>query len=370
MKLERSFAFGALLLTGVFACSHAAAAPEEAIRADGRAPDGGASDDAAAAELSGLIGSLDLGDPNARHEASEATEKLGERATAALIRAAHSPSRDVARWAAGELETLGRKVPGDAVQTKSNQVLADVLLAYGDTRDADALAAVLSFVNSDRTEVRDAARRAVLAYGDAALPKLREAYTNLVGHPPPDAWTATDVARELFASDDRFRLQDLYALMEEGLADEAASRHDEAVAAFETVLARQPLFERRVEMVAAFVLAAQSKEDTDPAAAAAYYRTAERLSPEGPRAGQARSGLLYLEGEKLLVRGITDESLFQRAGKEDPGNLKAHAELARIELRKADRDLKVRRYAEGGLAAAALFAGLALLPRRKRAAKD
>jgi len=85
LKLERSFAFGALLLTGVFACSHAAAAPEEAIRADGRAPDSGASDDAAAAELSGLIGSLDLGDPNARHEASEATEKLGERATAALM---------------------------------------------------------------------------------------------------------------------------------------------------------------------------------------------------------------------------------------------------------------------------------------------
>jgi hypothetical protein len=352
---------------GVFASAKAAAVPEDSIRADGGAADTGPSD--AATDLRGLIESLDLRDPNARHKASEAAEELGERATATLIRAAHGPSREVARWATGELETLGRKVPGDAVQTKSKQVLAGVLLAYGDTRDADALAAVLSFVNSDRTEVRDAARRAVLAYGDAALPKLREAYTNLVGHPPPDAWAAADVARELFASDDRFRLQDVYALMDEGLADEAASRHDEAVTAFQNVLARQPLFERRVEMVTAFVLDAQSKEDTDPAAAEAYYRTAERLSPEGPRASQARSGLLYLEGEKLLARGIADESLFQRAGNEDPGNLKAHAELARIESRKADRDLKVRRYAEGGLGAAAIFAGLALLPRRKRVRK-
>jgi hypothetical protein len=364
LRLPCPLAVVALFSIRVFASSKAAAGSEDSIRADGGAADTGSND--ATADLSGLIGSLDLRDANARRTASEAAERLGEHATPTLIRAAHSPSREVARWAAGELETLGRKIPGDAVQTKSNQVLAGVLLAYGDTRDADALGAVLSFVNSDRTEVRDAARRAVLAYGDAALPKLREAYTNLMGRPPPDAWIAADLARELFASDDGFRQKDVYALMDEGLADEAASRHEEAVTAFEKVLARQPLFERRVEMVTAFVLAAQSKEDNDEAEAEAYYRIAERLSPGGPRAGQARSGLLYLEGEKLLARGITDESLFQRAGNEDPGNLKAHAELARIESRKADRDLKVRHYAEGGLAAAALFAGLALLPRPKR----
>jgi hypothetical protein len=154
--------------------------------------------------------------------------------------------------------------------------------------------------------------------------------------------------------------------MTEGLANEAASQHEAAVSDFERVLARQPLFERRAEMVTAFVLAAQSKEDTDRAGAAAYYRTAERLSPDGPRSGQARSALLYLEGEDLLAHGITDEHLFQLASTLDPGNLKAHAEVARIQAHTADGELKVRRYIEGGLATAALFAGLALFPYRSR----
>lgn len=346
---------GALVGTG------APTASGDSIRAHGE----GESEGPTPAEWSTLLAALDTRDPDARRKTSEVAEKLGERATAALIRAEHGPRSDVARWAAGELETLGRKVPGDAVQTKSSQVLSDVLQAYGDTRDADALSAVLSFVNADRAEVRDAARRAVLAYGDAALAKLREAYTNLVGHPPPDAWAAADLARELFASDDRSRLRDVYALMSAGLADEAGSQHEAAVAHFEKVLARQPLFERRAEMVTAFVLAAQSKEDTEPHAAAAYYRIAERLAPDGPRAGQAHSALLYLEGEDLLARGITDERLFQLAAIDDPGNVKAHAALARIESQRAERERKVRHYAEGGLVAAALFAGLALIPRKR-----
>jgi hypothetical protein len=360
LKVPRFFGLGSLLLLGALARAGAAAEPEDAI-----GPDGGVSHAGAAtpADLNRLLGAFERSsDSGLPLRASELVQSLGERATAPLIRAAKGPSRRVARWATGELETLGRKVPGDAVQTRSSQVLADVLRAYGDTRDADALPAVLSFVNSDRDEVRDAARQAVLTYQNAALAKLREAYANLLGHPAPDAWLATDVARELFATDDRFRLQDVYALMNSGLAEEAASDHVAATSDFEKVLARKPLFERRAEMVPAFVLAAQSKEDADPAAAAAYYRTAQRLSPEGPRASQARSALLYLEGEDLLGRGIVDESLFRLATTYDPGNLKAHAELARIEARSNERKLRLRRYAEGGATAAVLFGALALVP--------
>ncbi len=363
-KLPRVLALLPLLMLAAPARSSAAAAPEDTLGLDEGALEGGA-EDATPEGFRRLLGTLDTHDLAARLRASEAAQRLGERAAPTLIRAAHGSSRDLARWATGELEAIGRKVPGDAVQTKSTQVLSEVLHAYGDTRDADALPAVLSFVNSDRTEVRDAAREAVLAYQDAALAKLREAYANLAGRPPPDAWTAADVAKELFATDDRFRLQDVYDLMDSGLREEAAGHPDVAAFHFAEVLARQPLFERRAEMVTAFVLAAQSKEDTDPAAAAADYRTAQRLSPDGPRAGQVRSALLYLEGEELLRRGIADEKLFRLASDEDPGNLKAHAELARIEARGAEHELRLRRYAEGGVAAAALFLGLALVPQRR-----
>ena len=67
------------------------------------------------------------------------------------------------RWATSELELLGTRTPGDAVQTKSKEVLADVLTAYGTVRDADALSVVLSFVNADRRLVPAAARDAPTA---------------------------------------------------------------------------------------------------------------------------------------------------------------------------------------------------------------
>jgi tetratricopeptide (TPR) repeat protein len=299
-------------------------------------------------------------------EIARELQDLGERATAALILTSHDPARDVARFASSELEALGKKVPGDAVQTKSNQVLADVLEAYGATRDMDALGAVLSFVNSARAQVRDAARRSVLGYGDTALPKLREAYTNLAGSPPPDAWSAADVARDLFAKDDRTRLEDVYALMDRGLAAEGEGKHEEAVESFQRVLARQPLFERRAEMVPAFVLLAQSKEDADRQAAEELLRVAARLSPDGPRAQQVASALDYLEGEDLLSRGIEDARLFRRAAQEDPGNVKAHDELARIAMAESRRSLTLERYTEacGGLAA--VVCGVVLIAGRSR----
>jgi tetratricopeptide (TPR) repeat protein len=301
-----------------------------------------------------------------RPEVARQVERLGDKASAALILSAHDPARDLARWATSELEALGKRVPGDAVQTKSNQVLADVLDAYGTTRDADALSAVLSFANADRPQIRDAARRATLAYGDLALPKLREAYASLAGSTPPPAWSAAELSRELFALDDRLRLQDVHALMEQGLADEAQGRHEEAVATFEKVLARQPLFERRAEMVPAFVLYAQSKEESDRPSAEAYYRVARRLAPDGPRASQVESALDFLEGEDLSAKGIEDPELFRRSADEDPGNAKAHEKVARIEADRDHRAMALRHYAEGTGALGMLIAGAALWIGRRR----
>jgi len=348
-----------------------------AARADGGKPDAAA---VSLPELASVLETLGSPDPKERRAAADAfiafvknqgaanrpeisrqVRTAGERAIAALILAAHDPTRDVARWASAELEALGKKVPGDAVQTKSNQVLSDVLEAYGSTHDLDALSAVLSFINSDRAQVREAARHATLTYGDVALVKLREAFTNLMGTPPPQAWSAREVAHELFVQNDRLRLQEVYALMDAGLLAEAAGKHEEAVTAFERVLARQPAFERRGEMAPAFVALAQTEEDAHRDAAAVHYRTALRLAPEGPRAGQVASALDYLEGEDLLARGITDESLFRRAANADPGNVKAHAELARIDAERSGRQLTIRRYEEWGGALATLVAGLVLL---------
>jgi cytochrome c-type biogenesis protein CcmH/NrfG len=125
-------------------------------------------------------------------------------------------------------------------------------------------------------------------------------------------------------------------------------------------------------MVPAFVALAQSKEDSDRAAAAAYYRTASRLAPDGPRAGQVASALDTIEAEDLMARGIVDLDLLKRAADADPGNVRAHAELGRIEAERTRREQTTRRYEElGGVIATlalgiAFFVGRRALPRPRR----
>ena len=55
---------------------------------------------------------------------------------------------------------------------------------------------ILSFVNSDRAQVRAAAREALAAYGQDAIWKLREAYAALTGKPANEGWTAPELANE------------------------------------------------------------------------------------------------------------------------------------------------------------------------------
>jgi tetratricopeptide (TPR) repeat protein len=266
-----------------------------------------------------------------RAEAARLMHRLGDKGVPALPIARTSSSIVVRKWATTQLEVMGKKSAADAVQTKSNQVLSDVLRAFGTTHDVDAVPVVLSFVNSDRAQVRVAARDAVGAYGKDALWKLREAYSNLVAKPAPDDWSAERVARELFAAYDRSRLEDVYALLGSGLDKQRKGDLDGAISDFDRVLARQPQLDRRAEMASGYVLWAQSKEDSDRTGALAAYRKAARLDPDGPRSKQVEGAIAYLEGEELLARGVIDTTPFERALAADPGNAKAQAELDRLE---------------------------------------
>ena len=158
----------------------------------------------------------------------------------------------------------GKRIPGDAVQTQDSQVLADVLRAYGVHPRLDAVPVVLSFVSSDRVQVRTAARESLTSFGQDAVWKLREAYANLTGKSAPEGWPASEVANELFAAYDRLGLQEVYGLLEDGLKKEKEGKIDDAVAAFDKVLARQPMLDRRAEMVPTYVAHAQQLEETDP----------------------------------------------------------------------------------------------------------
>ena len=302
-----------------------------------------------------------------RPEVARQLRALGDRSLPALIETRKDGSADLRHWAYGQLEAMGKRIPGDAVQTHDNQVLADVLHAYGAIHDLDAVPVILSFVSSDRVQVRSAARESLTSFGQDAVWKLREAYANLTGKSAPDGWSAAEVAKELFAAYDRVRLQEVYGLLEDGLAKQKDGKLDEAIASFDKVLARQPMLDRRAETVPAYVEKAGQIEQSDPVAALALLRKAERLAPEGPRVAQVKAEIAYLEGEDLVARGIPDSEPFKRALVLDPTHTKARAELERLSATTADRQSRTRNIVAAagclllGVIALLLFGG-----RRKR----
>jgi hypothetical protein len=302
-----------------------------------------------------------------RPELTRQMKLLADRAVPALIEARRDPTPETRAWASGLLEAMGKRTPGDAVQTRDNQVVADVLRAYAGVKDLDALPVVLSFVNSDRVQVRAAAREAALAYGQEGIWKLREAYAVLTGEPAPEGTSAADLARKLFEAYDRYRLRDVYALVDQGLTAQRDGKLGDAVAAFDGALARQPMLDRRAEMAPAYLRYGESLESSDRAGALAYLRKALRIDEGGPESGQVRSEIHYLEGEDLLSHGIADTEPFEQALALDPQNAKARAELDRLRVEgESSRARGWRLVAAGAMIALSLVGILVVGGRRRR----
>ncbi|MGK3969397.1 hypothetical protein WMF38_34580 [Sorangium sp. So ce118] len=291
--------------------------------------------------------------------------KLRDKAVPALIEARQHDAKIVQRWANKQLDLLGRAIPGEAIATNDTQILADVLRAYGRVRDVDAMRAVLSFCNSDRARVRDAAREAISAIGEPGIWQLRDAYLNLTGDKPPREWSWDRVARELFATYDRARLAEVYKLMDEGVAAAGASKLAEATDAFDKVLARAPLFERRKEMVGAYVerakaLAADKRED-----ALAMLRKALRLDPTGEHARKIEAEIAYLEGALLIERSTPDKFVLERALELDPAHAGAKAALASLGDKVAERKDQTNRHIAAGAVGLVAMLAMFFIARRR-----
>jgi tetratricopeptide (TPR) repeat protein len=298
-------------------------------------------------------------------ELQRAVKGLGDKAVAALIEARNDPTAEIKRWSGAMLDMLGKRLPSDAVQTKDRQILADVMRAYGAVKDLDAVQVILSFANDASEKVRSAARDALMAYGSDAAWKLKDAYQAVTGHPANDSWSASELAKELFDALDRFRLQEVYALLDDGLAAERAGRIDDAVADFDRVLARQPELDRRSEMVPAFVDYAREIEDTDRTRALERLHEALHLA-DASETPSVKSEIAYVEGEDLLARGIPDTEHFRTAIELDPTNARARAELQKLELEADRKQANLNRWVAGGATLAVAVAGVILFGGRRR----
>lgn len=276
-------------------------------------------------------------------------EKLGDRAVAALIETRLHQAPKIKAWAERQLDMLGKGIPSEAVQTTDLEVLADVLRAYGRTRDPDAARIVISFANSERAQVREAARQAVALLGEVGLWQLRDAYETVVGKPPPRDWTWKRVARELFGEYDRTRLAQVYRLFDAGRKAQREGDLAGMKRAFDQVLARSPLFEHGKEMAAGYLDFAHQRLDEDPEAARDALRRAHRLSADESVRRRAESLLLTLEGERLLQGGIADQEIFRRAVELDPENDRARQVRLVVERGEHAASSTFRRWLAAGL---------------------
>lgn len=293
--------------------------------------------------------------------------ELGDRAVPALIEARRHQAEKVARWAARQLDALGKAIPSEAVQVSDHQVLADVLRAYGRTKDPDAARIVISFAASERAVVREAARQAVVMMGEVALWQLRDAYEDAVGKRAARDWTWDRVARELFGELDRQRAAEVWSLFEQGRAADAKGDVDEARRAYDRVLARNPSFERGGDMVAGYVAFAAKHADDDRAAAITALLRAERLETRAAERAPIRALRMTLEGETLLERGVADQTLLRNASDLDPGSARSRAVLARAVRGEASgKQERARLTAAAAIGAVTLVAMAAIGLRRRR----
>lgn len=291
--------------------------------------------------------------------------KLRDRAVPALIEARQHDAKIVQRWANKQLDLLGRAIPGEAVASNDTQILADVLRAYGRTRDVDAERVILSFSNSDRVQLREASREAIAAVGEPGIWQLRDQYLSLTGNKAPKEWAWDRLARELFALYDRARLAEVYKLMDDGTAAASAGKVVEAVDAFDKVLARSPLFDRRKEMVKSYFERATQLEESHRDDALSMMRKALRLDPRGDLAKKLEAEIAYLEGAISVDRGAPDKTAFQKALTIDPQHVASKQALAALEDKVVERQSLMPRYAAAGAIGLVALIAMILLARRK-----
>jgi hypothetical protein len=303
-----------------------------------------------------------------RVDTQRSLARLGDKAVPALLEARRHPAEKIARWATRQLDALGRVTPGQAAQIADPLVLADVMRAYGRTRDLDATRIVVSFAGSERGQLREGARQAIAMFGETGHWQLKDAYENVVGKRAARDWTWERTARELFGALDRLRREEVIERFEAGKKAEGAGDLDKMRTAYDDVLSRAPFFERAGEMVDGYLRYAEKVAPERPDDAILALRRAERLSRTAPNHPKIESKLLTFEAERLTKKAIADKSLLGRALELDPSNARARDVQARLALPQSSSDHKLRYSIAGGIAALGLAGVLFVLlrPRGKR----
>jgi len=226
-----------------------------------------------------------------RDEVGRQVRTVGDSAVPTLIRIAYgkTKSRRYANW---QLDRMDRQRPEAAMaQIHDDRLRAEILTAYGDVLSPPAVHVVLGETDASSPRVRKAARWAWMQYvtrkppdppkrklklnGGKESEEEKELYLNvreladleirrqwpaLMNEPANPEKSLADLSAALFAAKDAERTKRWDALFAEAQAKEKAGDPAGAVAAYDWILAQDPFYARRGEMVAAFRSAGRTRE--------------------------------------------------------------------------------------------------------------
>ena len=340
-----------------------------------------------------------------RDEVGRQVRKMEAYALPPLIRLAMGTgkvAKGERRYANYQLDRMDRQRPETVMaQVHDDPVRAEVLLAWGETRPSSAVHVVLGEIDASSPRVRRAARWAwmqyvtrkppeppkrrlkltggkqsdkeqelYLTYRELADLEIRRQWPALMGEPADPQKSLEDLSAEVFVRKDAERTARWDALFAK--AEDQRTRGDfaGAVALYGWILAQDPFYGRRGEMVLGYLRLGQQLAAAGRfAEAGGWLRQAAALAQGvGPQADDARRAveaeLALVEAQNGLSRGAEDPAAFEHALALDPQSQKARAALRELKKKRLRRTARSSSKAAAALGALAL--GCVLLWRRAR----
>ncbi len=263
-----------------------------------------------------------------RWESRRIAHRMRERLLPGMILAKGYEGRSMKDWGRARMRALGRATPAFAVQELDETILANVITAYGEIREMDAMEVIISFVGHQSSAVRSAARAAMERYGRNAIWRFREAMRNQLGTEANRSWGWRRTARALYDGLDQRRLAPLLGPIENAETKLQEGELLEAIALVESVLqehADPPGAERIAEIYAR----AANAPETSTRDRERWLRRAVWLAPESAQSGLHQAALDRMMAEQDLAAGrIGEDAAAQLAQVEEEARVAEEAREA------------------------------------------
>ena len=258
-----------------------------------------------------------------RWELRRAVARVGPRLLPAVVLARGHRDASLRRWAREGAQALGLTNPADAFQNEDLAQLTQLVLAYSEVRDLDAMPVIVGLVDHPDPPLRDAARVAMERYAQNGIWQLRIAFRNKLQSEADIAWGWRRTMSELWSRLDDVRLAPQSERIDVAKTALTEGRTNDALRELELVLRETPT-PPRIEEVASMLATIAGSLDAEEAMR--VLRRALWLAPGHAEAPTWQARLALAEAEQDRARGVLDLEAYEAAA----AVLLSEAERARV----------------------------------------